>query len=84
LDAYAWALYAAERFAEADDAMARALSFGTQDALLDYHAGMIAAANGRTDDAARLLQAALERNPGFDPLQAERARSTLATLEAGS
>jgi tetratricopeptide (TPR) repeat protein len=83
-DAYAWALYAAERFAEAEEAMGRTLSFGTQDALLDYHAGMIAAANGRTNDAARLLQAALERNPGFDPLQAERARSTLATLEIGS
>ncbi len=83
-DAYAWALHAAGRVAEADEAMAHALAAGTQDALLDYHAGMIAAANGRTADAARLLRAALDRNPGFDPLQAERARRTLATLEAGS
>jgi tetratricopeptide (TPR) repeat protein len=83
-DAYAWALYAAERFAEAEEAMAKALSFGTQDTLFDYHAGMIAAANGRADDAARLLRAALDRNSGFDPFQAERARRTLASLEAGS
>jgi tetratricopeptide (TPR) repeat protein len=83
-DAYAWALHAAGRLAEAEEAMARALSFGTQDTLLEYHAGMIAAANGRSADAARLLHAALERNPGFDPLQAERARRTLASLEAGS
>jgi hypothetical protein len=44
---------------------------------------MIAAAIGRTADAARLLRAALDRNPGFDPLQAERARRALASLEAG-
>ena len=83
-DAYAWALYAAGRFDEADAAMHRALASGTQDALLDYHAGMIAAANGQPATAVRHLRAALERNASFDALQAERARATLVSLESDS
>ena len=46
-DAYAWALHAAGRHDEADAAIAEARSQGTEDALLDYHAGMIAAALDR-------------------------------------
>jgi tetratricopeptide (TPR) repeat protein len=81
-DAYAWALYAAGRFDEADAAMAQARAHETEDALLDYHAGMIAAALGKTEYATDLLRAALKRNPAFDVSGAERARSTLADLEA--
>ena len=80
-DAYAWALHAAGRHAEADEAMANARSLGTEESLIDYHAGMIAAALGRTDEARELLSAALERNPGFDPIDAVRAREALAELE---
>lgn len=76
-DAYAWALYAAGRHAEADSAIAEARAHGTEDALLDYHAGMIAAAMGRTDDAAALLNAALDRDGALGPLQAARAQETL-------
>jgi tetratricopeptide (TPR) repeat protein len=83
-DAYAWALYAAGRFADADRAMASARALHTVDPLLDYHAGMIAAALGRTDEARHLLAAALGRNPGFDPLQASRARTELAELGGGA
>ena len=82
LDAYAWSLYAADRHAEADAAMARARAHGTEDPLLDYHAGMIAAALGRTEEAASLLHAALEPAPALGPLQAARARDALAALEA--
>ena len=57
-----------------------ALALGTHDALLQYHAGMIANALGDTARARQLLQAALNLNPGFDPLQAARARATLDTL----
>jgi tetratricopeptide (TPR) repeat protein len=81
-DAYAWALYADGRFEDAEAAIAQARAEGTQDALLDYHAGMIAAALGRSETAAELLQSALARNPAFAPLGAERARATLAELEA--
>ena len=82
-DAYAWALFANGRFAEADAAEVSARAQGTVDPLLDYHAGMIAAALGRDTDAARLLHAALDRNPGFDPMQAARARAELAKLGGG-
>ena len=83
-DAYAWALYENDRFADADRAEAHAGLQGTIDPLLDYHQGMIAAALGRTADARRLLTAALDRNPGFDPLQASRARAELARLAGGA
>ena len=79
-DAYAWALLAAGRPADADAAMTSALSFGTKDAKLLYHAGMIAAALGDTGRARTSLQAALSLDPSFDPLQAQRARDTLAGL----
>lgn len=81
-DAYAWALYATGRHAEAEAAISRARAAGTEDAVLDYHAGMIAAALGRTDEAADLLRSALDRNPAFAPIQAQRAREALAELEA--
>ncbi|MDQ6794606.1 MAG: tetratricopeptide repeat protein [Chloroflexota bacterium] len=79
-DAYAWALLAAGRPADADAAMNTALAFGTKDAKLMYHAGMIAAALGDKGRARTSLQAALTLDPSFDPLQAQRARKTLAGL----
>jgi len=79
-DAYAWALYANGRFAEAQAAIIQAQAQHTEDALLDYHAGMIAAAVGNASRAQQLLTTALARNPGFDPVQAERARDKLADL----
>lgn len=79
-DAKAWALLANGRAAEADAAMSHALALGTNDALLAYHAGMIAAALHDDARSRALLGRALELNPGFDPLQARRARDTLAAL----
>ena len=79
-DAYAWALYAAGRDAEADEAMHNARAEGTEESLLDYHAGIIAAALGRSEEARELLQAALDRSPAFDPIGALRAREALAEL----
>jgi tetratricopeptide (TPR) repeat protein len=81
-DAYAWALYAAGNHEDADAAMARARAQGTEDPLLDYHAGMIAAALGRTEEAASLLHAALQPAPALGPMQAARAREALAAIEA--
>jgi tetratricopeptide (TPR) repeat protein len=81
-DADAWALLANGRALDADEAMRHALALGTHDSLLDYHAGMIAKALGDRDRAVALLERALERNPGFDPLQATRARAALAELGA--
>jgi tetratricopeptide (TPR) repeat protein len=81
-DAYAWALYAAGRHEEADAAIAEARAHGTEDVLLDYHAGMIAAARGRSDEATSLLDAALDRDGALGPLQAARATDALAALGA--
>ena len=80
-DALAWALYKNGRVADAMRAAHRALRLGTEDALLHYHAGMIAAAVGRRAWAARQLARALALNPHFDLRQAPLARSTLARVD---
>ena len=79
-DADAWALLAAGRPADAESMMSRALAFGTRDAKLFYHAGMIADALGQSDRARTLLEESLALDPSFDPFQVARARATLATL----
>lgn len=79
-DAYAWALLANGRAADADSAMRQALALGTHDALLTYHAGMIAAALHDDQRARTMLSDTLALNPGFDPLQATRARDALERL----
>ena len=78
-DALAWALLANHRPAEADTAMTTALAFGTHDAKLLYHAGMIAAARRRRDPRpdARCTDA-LALDASFDPLAATLAREQLA------
>ena len=79
-DADAWTLLAAGRPADAESMMSRALAFGTRDAKLLYHAGMIAEALGQSDRARTLLENSLALDPSFDPLQVAKARATLATL----
>jgi tetratricopeptide (TPR) repeat protein len=79
-DALAWVLYKAGQYDEAAVLSDRALALGTRDALLLYHAGMIAAHQGQSARARQLLGDALAINPGFDPLQAGVARQTLAEL----
>jgi tetratricopeptide (TPR) repeat protein len=80
-DIYAWACHKAGRLEEARTAIAEALRFGTQDARLFYHAGMIEKAAGNKDTARSHLTAALKLNPGFDPAQADLARLALRELE---
>jgi len=53
LDALAWALASTGQLEEASTLMARALAEGTEDGRLFLHAAVIAAANGRSADAAR-------------------------------
>jgi tetratricopeptide (TPR) repeat protein len=53
LDALAWALASAGEVAEASSVMTRALAEGTEDGRLFLHAAVIAAADGRPDDAKR-------------------------------
>lgn len=79
-DAYAWALLANGRAAEADAAMSTALATGTRDARLLFHAGVIAHALGDDARARTLLEESLAIRGALDPLSASRAAETLAGL----
>lgn len=79
-DAAAWANYKNGRFDQAQALIEPAMQWGTRDAKLFYHAGLIAQAQGRTAEAERLLSEALAINPYFDPLQAPIAQATLDQL----
>ncbi|HEY4227694.1 MAG TPA: tetratricopeptide repeat protein [Candidatus Limnocylindrales bacterium] len=81
-DAYAWALLANGRAADANVAMTTALAFGTRDPLLLYHAGEIALALGSTAQARDLLTQSLAIVGGLDPLATSRATASLASLDA--
>jgi tetratricopeptide (TPR) repeat protein len=80
-DALAWALFKTGDIAAAAEAADRALALGTPDPRLAYHAGMIAAAQGRTDAARVLLQQAIRGAAMLPPLQVPVAESALATLD---
>ncbi len=82
-DLLAWALHRSGRHEEAGEAMTRALAMRTRDAMLFFHAGMIEAARGHRAAAERHLEAALETNPHWHPVQPRVARRTLARLADG-
>ncbi|MBV8438430.1 MAG: tetratricopeptide repeat protein [Silvibacterium sp.] len=79
-DALAWALFRQGESKEAAAVMSHALSQGTRDAQLFFHAGMIYADLGDTARAQEFLHEALAINPHFHPIHAETARQTLAWL----
>jgi tetratricopeptide (TPR) repeat protein len=79
-DLLAWALHRAGRNAEAREAAARALALGTRDAVLHYHAGIIALSLADTAGASRHLGAALAINPYWDAAQPRAARVLLDSL----
>jgi tetratricopeptide (TPR) repeat protein len=79
-DTLAWALFKASQPAEARRYADEALRLGTRDALMLYHAGMIAQAQGDSAVARDYLRRALEINPHFSPLYAPRAQQALAKL----
>jgi tetratricopeptide (TPR) repeat protein len=81
-DALAWTLHKNDRNREAARAIEEALDLGTRDASLFFHAGMIYEALGNEARAIRFLERSLALNPGFSPLQADIARSTLERLAA--
>jgi tetratricopeptide (TPR) repeat protein len=81
-DLLAWALHQSGDDHGARDPMARALSLGTQDAMLFYHAGMIARGLGENGLARAYLRTALKINPYWDPFQPDGARSLLVSLGA--
>ncbi len=80
-DALAWALYKNGNYQEASDAMENALRPGTRDALLLFHAGMIAGKMGQTELAKQRLLMALRINPQFHVIYAGVAAQRLKELE---
>lgn len=82
-EVYAWALYRNGKFAEAQTAIDRALSFGTKDASLLYHAGAITIANGDKKAGIRRVKAALKLSPKFDWTGAPEAEKLLESLKEG-
>ena len=80
-DAAAWAQYKNGNFKGAQALMDQALTLGTHDALLYYHAGMIALKLGEEAQARKFLEQVMEINPHFSILQSEQARITLQSLQ---
>jgi tetratricopeptide (TPR) repeat protein len=79
-DALAWVLYKNQRYEDAQQAMDRALKMGTPEPGFFYHAGMIAIAQDRKQDAKNYLERALALNRKFDFSQAPIAQKALAKL----
>jgi Flp pilus assembly protein TadD len=66
---------------EAAKASEKAMQFGTRDALLLFHAGMISEGLGRRDQARAELNEALKINPHFHLIYAETAKQRLAAID---
>jgi tetratricopeptide (TPR) repeat protein len=79
-DALAWVLFKLGHLDEAAAEAEAALALGTPDPRIAYHAGLIAAAQGRTEVARRLLGAAVAGAAMLPPLQVPVAREALAGL----
>ncbi len=79
-DTLAWAAAMDGRWTEARRRIALAQNQGTENALLHYHAGIIAEHFGDRASATRELRAALALNPWFHPFYADDARAQLAAL----
>lgn len=79
-DALAWTALKAGKLAQAQTAIKQALRLGTRDAMLFYHAGMIARAAGHNAAGRAYLARAIALSPRFDPVQAPLAKRTLVEL----
>ena len=79
-DAVAWTLYKADRAADALPYVEQALSLGTMDSSVHFHAGLVHNALGNSTQAREHLAAALEMNPHFSLINAPIAERTLAEL----
>lgn len=77
-DAVGWVRYKQHRYEEAEASAEKAIALGTPEPAFYYHAGLIAEALGRTQEAATRLERAMRLNPDFDPVQAARLRRSAA------
>jgi tetratricopeptide (TPR) repeat protein len=81
---FAFALYKTGRAREAAEADGHALSLGTPDPLLYFHAGMIARALGEHAKERDYFRQALALNPDFHVLYADVARRDLREIDGES
>ena len=79
-DALAWALYKNGKLEEAEAASVRARAMAAPEPAFYYHAGLIAKALGKREEACALLTQSLTTNPNFDIRQAPIARRALEEL----
>jgi tetratricopeptide (TPR) repeat protein len=79
-DTLAWALFTAGKMQEANEQMKKALSAGTKDARLFYHAGAIAAALGQKREARKWLQQAQSFQQTLLPSERVQLVQELAAL----
>jgi tetratricopeptide (TPR) repeat protein len=79
-DLLAWTRYRQGRLTEAAAASREAMSLGTADALLYYHAGMIGYARGDRAGARRQLSRAIRINGRFHHAHADSAQALLRAL----
>jgi Flp pilus assembly protein TadD len=77
-DALAWALHANGRDVAALRYAREALRLGTKDALMLFHAGMIARSAGRERLGIRYISRAVELNPAFSFLHARTAMDVVS------
>jgi tetratricopeptide (TPR) repeat protein len=80
LDAVAWSLAAAGRLEQARSSIQQALSHGTLDARLFFHAGVIAAASGQKQEARHWLDKAASIRQMLLPSEREALSKQLASL----
>jgi tetratricopeptide (TPR) repeat protein len=81
LDTLAWALHAAGRYDEARTVSERALTVGTQEARLFYHAGVIAAAVGQADEATHWFARATALSQMLLPSEREHLAQASARVQ---
>jgi tetratricopeptide (TPR) repeat protein len=79
-DTLAWAAAMDGRWDVARMRVAKAAKYGTQNSLIDYHAGVIAAHFGDRTAAKADFERALALNSTFHPVFADDARARLAAL----
>ncbi|MDP9018546.1 MAG: hypothetical protein M3N19_09515 [Candidatus Eremiobacteraeota bacterium] len=80
-DTLAWAAAMDGHWLEARAAMRKAVRYDTEDARLQYHAGIVALHFGDHAEAKLRLNRALSLNPQFHPKYADDARRELARLQ---
>ena len=79
-DTLAWAYYKNGQSKEAKEACEQAMKLNSKDAGILYHCGVIHHALGDNDKALELLQQALQINPHFSMLDADRAKELIETI----